>query len=156
MKYRKIEVDEININKKLELNLIQIAKWHNQTPKLWIPNHKVSGADIDETVERIKNTKAEDLFIAIAEDDQDNIQGFIWAFKQEEPQDSVMILSLYVSESYRHNGVGTNLKLLLEEWCRLEGVKTIQTTVNYKNNSMLMLNQKLGYIPGMVYMTKTL
>lgn len=156
MKYRKIEIDEININKKLELNLIQIAKWHNLAPKLWIPNHKVSGADIDETVEKIKNTKAEDLFIGIAEDDQDNIQGFIWALKQEESQDSVMILSLYVSKSYRHHGVGTNLKLLLEEWCRLEGVKTIQTTVNYKNNSMLMLNQKLGYTPGMVYMTKTL
>lgn len=41
-------------------------------------------------------------------------------------------------------------------WCRHEDIKSIQTTVHYSNNSMLALNQKLGYIPGMVFMTKTL
>lgn len=156
MNYRRIELDASNMDRKLELLLMQIAKWHSLTPKLWIPDYRVSKTDIEETVQRIKNTKNEDLFLTIAEDDQGHVQGFIWAYKQEKPKDSVMILSLYITEEYRKQGVATNLKVLLEEWCRHEGIKTIQTTVHYNNNSMIALNQKLGYNPGMVYMTKTL
>lgn len=155
MNYRKIDFDNVN-GKELELLLLQIAKWHNLIPKLWIPDYKVSELNIKETVQRIKNTKKEDLFLAIAEDKQGCIQGFIWACKQEKPQDSVMILSLYVTEDYRGQGVATNLKMLLEEWCRQEGIKAIETTVHYSNNPMIELNKKLGYTPGMVYMTKTL
>lgn len=156
MNYRKIELDCSYTDEKLELLLIQIARWHNLTPKLWIPDYKASKADVEETVQRILNTKNEDLFLAIAEDDQGDLQGFIWAYKQKEPQDTVMILSLYVTENYRGHGVATDLKILLEEWCRLRGIKEIQTTVHYSNSNMLTLNQKLGYIPGMVYMTKKL
>jgi len=92
----------------------------------------------------------------VTEDDKGKVQGFIWAYKQEKPQDSVMILSLYVTEDYRGQGVATELKVLLEEWCRFEGIKTIQTTTHYTNDNMIALNQKLGYVPGMVHMTKTL
>lgn len=156
MNYRRIELNDSSTDKELELLLIQIAKWHNLTPKLWMPDYRVSNIDIEKTVQRIKNTKNEDLFLTIAEDNQGQVQGFIWAYKQEKPQDSIMILSLYTTEDYRRCGVATNLKLLLEEWCRHEGIKTIQTTTHYNNHNMMALNQKLGYTPGMVYMTKTL
>lgn len=155
MDYRKIEIDKTNDNDKLELLLIKIATWHNLTPNLWISNYKVSGKDIDETVNRIKGTRNEDLFLAIAEE-QNNVQGFIWAYKSEKVQDSVMILSLYTAEEHRGEGIATKLKSLLEEWCKLEGIRTIETTVHYKNSSMITLNQKLGYVPGMLYMTKIL
>ncbi len=107
MNYRKIELDSSNIDKKLELLLMQIARWHNLTPKLWIPDYKVTTAEIEETVLKIQNTRNEDLFLAIAEDEQGNIQGFIWACKQEKQKDSVMILSIYVTEDYRGQGVAT-------------------------------------------------
>ncbi len=156
MDYRKIEIDKTNDNDKLDLLLIKIARWHNLTPNLWISNYKASDKDIDETVNIIKSTRNEDLFLAVAEDDQNNVRGFIWAYKSERVQDSVMILSLYTEEDHRGQGVATNLKSLLEEWCKLEGIRTIETTVHYKNSSMIALNQKLGYVPGMLYMTKTL
>jgi len=156
MNYRKIEINETNDDDILDLLLIKIATWHNITPKLWINNYKASDKDIDNTVNRIKNTRNKDLFLAIAEDDQYNMQGFIWAYKLETVQDSVMILSLYTAEDYRGQGIATNLKNLLEEWCRLEGIKTVETTVHYKNKGMITLNQKLGYSLGMLYMTKTL
>ena len=139
---------------KIDLLLMQIAKWHNLIPKLWIDNYEASDIDINGTVKRITNTPNKDLFLVIAEDDEDNIQGFIWAYKQEKHQESVMILSLYTGEDYRGQGIATNFKKLLEEWCRLEGIKTIKTTVHYNNNSMIALNQKLGYAPGILYMTK--
>lgn len=135
---------------------MQIAKWHNLIPKLCMPDYRASAEEIEETVQRIINMKSDDLYLAVAEDDEGHVQGFIWASKQEKPKDSVMILSLYIAEDYRGHGMATNLKAMLEEWCRLEGIKTIQTTVHYSNNKMLALNQKLGYAPGMVFMTKTL
>ncbi len=156
MNYRKIELHTSNNDEKLEMLLAQIAKWHNLTPKLWISDYKASAEEIEETIQRIKNTKNDDLYLAVAEDDEGHVQGFIWAHKQEKSKDSVMILSLYITENYRGHGEATNLKVMLEEWCRCEGIKTIQTTVHYSNSSMLALNQKLGYVPGMVFMTKTL
>lgn len=155
MNYRKIELDS-STDEKLESLIVQIAKWHNLTPKLWIFDYRVSAEEIEETIQKIKNTKDDDLYLAIAEDDEGQAQGFIWAHKQEKPKDSVMILSLYIKEDYRGQGVATNLKLMLEEWCRSEGIKKIKTTVHYRNSSMIALNQKLGYAPGMVFMTKTL
>ena len=156
MNYKRINFDDGDINHKSKAILIQIAKWHNMTPKLWMSDYRASEADIEETILRILNTKNKDLFIAVAEDEQGNLQGFIWAYKQEEPKDTVMILSLYITENYRKYGVASNLKMLLEEWCRLEGIEAVQTTVHYTNTKMLALNQKLGYIPGMVNMTKKL
>lgn len=156
MNYRKIELNDSSNDKELELLLIQIAKWHNITPKLWMSDYRASTVDIEKTVQRIRNTKNEDLFLVVAEDDEGQAQGFIWAYKQEKPQYSVMILSLYITEGYRGRGIATNLKVLLEDWCRLECIKTIQTTIHYSNHNMMALNQKLGYTPGMVYMTKDL
>ncbi|QOR36836.1 GNAT family N-acetyltransferase [Clostridium sp. 'deep sea'] len=149
MNYRKIEVNENEAP-----ILTQIAKWHNFTPKQWMPKYKPTNDDIEATITQINKTAKEDLFIAIAEDNQQQIQGFIWAYKQDKPQDSVMILSLYVTTQYRKCGVATKLKTLLEEWCKQKAVKSIQTTVHYTNNKMIELNKKLGYAPGMVYMTK--
>jgi len=156
MDYRKIEISGINDNDKLDLLLIKIARWHNLTPGLWLSDYKASDKDIDETVSRIKNTLNKDLFLAVAEDEQKNVQGFIWAYKSEKAQDKVMILSLYTAEGHRGQGIATSLKSLLEKWCRFEGIRTIETTVHYKNRGMITLNQELGYVPGMLYMTKTL
>lgn len=156
MNYRKIDFFAGEMDKESQSLLMQIAKWHNLTPKLWVPNYKAYETDIEETIKIILDTEKEDLFIGIAEDEQGKIQGFIWVDRQKECKDKVMILSLYVTEDHRKYGVATNLKMLLEEWCRAQGIKSIRTTVHYTNHNMLVLNQKLGYTPGMVNMTKNL
>jgi len=153
LNYRRIE---INDSEQSEYLLNKIAVWHNLTPKLWISDYKARAEDIEETIQRIRNTKKDDLFLAIAEDAQGQVQGFIWANKQEKPKDSIMIMSLYVTEENRGQGIATKLKILLEEWCRHKGIKTIETTTHYTNHNMIALNKKLGYVPGMVHMTKKL
>ncbi|WP_406242556.1 hypothetical protein ACF3M2_20725 [Tissierella carlieri] len=65
MKYRKIEIDGSYTDEKLELVLMQIARWHNLTPKLWRPDYKASTADIEETVQRILNTKKKNYFLPL-------------------------------------------------------------------------------------------
>lgn len=156
MNYRRIRPKPGNSNKGLEPILYQIAEYYNQLPGTLSADNEASAKDIEETVQKIRNTKNEDLFITIAEDHQGQIQGFIWAYKQEKPQNSVMILSLYISDSFRGKGLASHLNNLLEEWCRQEGITTIQTTAYYDNHGMIALNQKLGYIPNMVSMTKRL
>ncbi|MGI5998566.1 MAG: GNAT family N-acetyltransferase [Lutispora sp.] len=121
-----------------------------------MPDYEPTNEDIEQTVERIRNTKDEDLFITVAEDEKGQAQGFIWAYRMEESSDCVMILSLYVAEEYRRQGIATNLKVMLEEWCSSQGVKTIKTTTHYNNKNMIELNKKLGYVPDMVQMSKTL
>lgn len=155
MNYRRIDFKNSCNNEETDKILFEISRYHNMVPKIWRENHELSKEDIEETMDKILDTNSEDLFITIAEDEYGVMQGFIWASKQNQ-SDSVMILSLYVSENHRNFGIATNLKELLEEWCLSEKIKTIHTNVHCKNNSMLELNKKLGYTQGMIYMTKNL
>lgn len=141
MKYRQIHTDT-STGELLE----RISKWHNDTPRIWMPDYEPTREAIEETVTRMKDNEC---YIGIAEDE--DIKGFIWAEKQEE---SVMILSLYVDESVRQQNIGTYLKEALEVWCKIEGIKKIKTTVHSKNKKMLALNEKLGYESKMVHMEK--
>ncbi|MCH4887175.1 GNAT family N-acetyltransferase [Acidaminobacter sp. JC074] len=141
MDYIRIDTDHIN-----DEVLYNIAKWHNETPRIWIPDYIPTEEEIAETIARMKDKEA---YICIAKDQV--ILGFIWAEKQDQ---DVMILSLYVDESIRQKSVGTELKLQLEHWCRENEIRKIKTTVHSKNKKMLLLNEKLGYESKMVHMEK--
>lgn len=131
----------------------QIAKWHNETPRLWMPDYWPTGADIQKTLAKLEATPSEDLFLEVALKGQ-RIVGFIWAYRQIDQPSHVMILSLYVDFPYRQQGISTQLKKHLETWALKAGVETIETTVHAKNHKMLALNEKLGYEAGMVTMRK--
>lgn len=134
----------------------QIAVWHNQTPKQWDATFIATDENIQKTIERIKNTTEDVLYLAVAEDCGLAPQGFIWAYKMADQPGQVMILSLYTAPLFRGQGVATALKNSLEDWCRAQQIHTIQTTVHYENTPMIALNKQMGYIPGMVTMTKRL
>lgn len=149
MFYYKLDVENSN-----DETLEKISKWHNLTPKYWIEGYEVEEEDVTKTIDRIVSTDSKDLYIGLAKDSEDGIQGFIWAYKLKDKLNEVMILSLYVADKYRNQGVATILKEKLEEWCYDEGVSKIHTTVNYKNSKMISLNSKMGYKAGMVSMVK--
>lgn len=156
-KYLYSQADQIHYNllniANQEEVLFQIAKWHNLTPKLWLSDYIVSEKDVSETVNRIKDTPHDDLFIEYAEDSSDGVVGFIWANRMDD-KNKVMIMSIYVTEEHRNKGIAKTLKEKLETWCGNEHVTEIHTTVHYKNINMIELNEKLGYEPGMVSMIK--
>lgn len=153
MIYREIRVDG-DIDNKIDIILRKIGRWHNLTPKNWREDFLLSNKDIDDTVKEIKSTRPEDLFIFVAESEND-LKGFIWAKKDKDSR-TANIISLYVEEASRGRGIGSELKESLENWCRNNGVELIKTTVHYKNEKMLSLNKKMGYVPGMISMTKEL
>ena len=141
MNYTQIKMDDISDDV-----LYSISRWHNETPRLWIPDYEPTEDEITETITRMKEN---DCYIGIAV--EDTIKGFVWAEKQD---NSVMILSLFVDESVRKQNVGSTLKEGLEVWCKAEGIKKIKTTVHSKNKKMIALNEKLGYESKMLHMEK--
>lgn len=155
MNIRQIKVEKESEDA-IEEVLKQIAYWHNLTPKLWHPSYLLSEEDIVKTMERIKKTPKKDLFLAGIFDDAEDIKGFIWAYRLMDKRNRVMILSLYIKEEYRKRGYATDLKKALEGWCLEQGVQYIDTTTHYNNKKMIQLNQKLGYQPSMVKLTKCL
>ena len=152
MKYTRIDPTN-NHNESL---LEQLVKWHNMTPKLWIKDYKPTAEDLKETIKRIVETEKSDLYLGIAQDDQDEPVGFIWAYRKSDDDKNVMIMSLHVEPEYRNQGIASQLKQNLESWCKEIGVQSVETTVHFDNKNMLELNLKLGYNAGMVCMTKKL
>lgn len=126
----------------------QLAIWHNETPRLWQPDYEATEEEILSTMERMYT---ETSYLAVAK--AETLIGFIWAKRQDE---HVMIMSLYVEKSHRHQHVATNLKEKLEAWCIEEGIDRIVTTVHSKNEKMLQLNKKMGYEAQMIHMEKRL
>jgi len=126
--------------------IYRLAKWHNETPSLWIENYQASEEDIQETISRMQSKKN---YIAVAEEEE--IKAFIWA---EVDDHEVMILSLYVEPNVRQQHLGTYLKEALETWCKITGISKIKTTVHSKNSKMIALNEKLGYQAKMIHMEK--
>ncbi len=153
MNYKRIRCNEC---KEVDSILIKVAEWHSSTPSQWMGDYEVAESEIQETVDRLKITHHDDLYLAVSENTEKQITGFIWGYKQRESADTVMILSLYVVEEYRKSGVASRLKSMLEEWCYEEKIKSIHTTVHYTNKKMITLNEKLGYEPGMLVMKKRL
>jgi GNAT superfamily N-acetyltransferase len=153
MKLFKMEAEQLYQSNPI---LKQIAYWHNLTPKLWRKNHQVSDEAILSSINKIISTPYDKLYLCTAYNDEDLLIGYLWAHSQHTSDEAIMILSLYVTENMRSNGVATELKAHFENWCTDVGIKEIQTTVHYKNKTMIRLNQKLGYEAGMVTMSKDL
>lgn len=125
----------------------QLATWHNETPRLWMPDYQATAEEIMSTCQRMVDN---DCYIALAGEPP---VGFLWA---EAHEDHVMILSLYVAPDHRHQNIATQLKLMLEDWCKANGIYRIKTTVHSTNVKMLQLNEKMGYEAKMVHMEKKL
>ncbi len=150
---KRLEVQHMNTDDKL---LRRLAYWHNLTPKQWTKAHHVTDEMIAGVVEKLVQMAPSDLYLAVAENHKGEMMGFIWAEKLPDQPSSVLIMSLYVADSYRRKGVATGLKETLEAWCRSEGAKELRTTVHYSNKKMIRLNEKMGYSPGMVIMSKSM
>jgi ribosomal protein S18 acetylase RimI-like enzyme len=57
----------------------------------------------------------------------------------------IEIFQLWVASEYRRKGIGTSLKLKLEEVARANHVNLIYTHTEEQNQHVIELNEKLGY-----------
>lgn len=143
--------EDLQTNASTEDMMYEISRLHNLIPKLWMSIEPPTESEIQSTLSKMMTNKC--YVRIVQEDDSDALIGFVWA---EVSEDHVGIVSLYVKEAYRKQGIGGQLKKDLESWCKSQEIYRIKTTVSYANKAMLKLNMDLGYEPRMVDMVKNL
>lgn len=70
--------------------------------------------------------------------------GFIWA-KYNVHDREVKIYHLFVQKMHRNKGVATALKQEIEKWAKDAGAYAIISTVHAHNETMIGLNESMGY-----------
>jgi len=97
--------------------------------------------------------------VFIARDNHDELVGFIWVGQSRSGFTGAVqayILSVYVTEACRGQGLGRRLMLRAEDWAREHNFKSIGLGVAAHNVSAITLYEKLGYQPETMRMVKDL
>ncbi|MCK5760980.1 MAG: GNAT family N-acetyltransferase [Candidatus Delongbacteria bacterium] len=134
-----------------------IAETHEDMPRGWISDYTPDENEIINTENRlIELHKTLDIFCMVAEVDG-SIVSFIWAEINKQNVKVIDIMSLWTDKDYRNKGIATQLKNELEIWCKTSTkAYKIRTTISSKNQSMILLNEKLGYRTDYYKMSKKL
>jgi ribosomal protein S18 acetylase RimI-like enzyme len=101
-----------------------------------------------EQITRLIEKHAAENQVFIARDNQGDLVGFIWVGQSRSGFTGAVqayILSVYVSEACRGQGLGRGLMLRAEDWAREHNFKSIGLGVAAHNTSAITLYEKLGY-----------
>ncbi|MCE4955922.1 GNAT family N-acetyltransferase [Macrococcoides caseolyticum] len=130
---------EISIKETVLLKTI--AEIHENIPKSYRPEYKVTQLDIALRYESIKLLMAHKHDRIIVIEDGHQLCAFIWIHLA----DAMHIKSTYVAPSYRQHGYATQLKRYVESIARAHHIYAIYSDVDDNNRAMISLNEKLGY-----------
>lgn len=140
-----------------EAVLMELAHIHNGCPKAWNPDHCYSEQDLARTLTELKKDVSRPGSVILVRDSHREIVGFHWARLREASLPRVAyLMSLWVHPDYRGHGIATGLKRRMEQWLIEQGVAEVRTDVHIANERMLELNQKLGFEPVVMGMSKTI
>jgi ribosomal protein S18 acetylase RimI-like enzyme len=124
---------------------------------------KVSRKAIQEDVERqVARLRADTGFPnqAFVARTRDGIpSGYVWVARTHNDSTGEMeasLLSQYVTESYRGQGLGTRLMETAEDWARQQGLPRISLSVGVRNRLGQRLYESLGYEMETMRMSKRL
>lgn len=137
--------------------LYLVAEIHENMPRKWIKNYRVTEESINGTNETLLNKlKKTNIFCTVIELNEE-LLSYIWAEVNAKNEKQIDIISLWTKEQYRGKGYAKTLKLEVEKWALKEmKAEKIHTTVSANNELMLRLNEKLGYTTEYYRMTKEL
>lgn len=97
------------------------------------------------------------FFVILAKDHLGEIVGLHWMELNLFQETKIAkIISLWVNEIYRKNGIGLELKRRGEKWAIAQGANHILTHVFCANQKMIDYNKRLGYSPWKLEMVKKL
>ena len=124
---------------------------------------KMSRETIEQQVaQRVAGLRADEgfrneVFVARAEDG--TLVGFVWVARDQNDstgQVEALLLSQYVAEAYRGQGLGRRLMETAEEWARQQGLPQISLGVGVHNTLGQRLYESLGYQVETLRMSKKL
>ena len=141
----------VNAHLLSEIDLSRVAKIDNAIPLEHDPDfhHKLS---LEDRIVYFKSIKISDFFQVVFDDQE--IVGF--HIVNDIGQSIGMIVTLWVHPKYRHQGIAKQLKQLALEWAEKNQLEYLQTTVQLKNQRMLLINQQNGFESFSVNMRKKL
>ena len=127
-------------------------------PSEWRDQQNASEEQIKHRIKLLKSQiHHTDFYLQIAETDSGELVGFHWVAMEETNNTKFgHIGSLWVSEEYRKQGIGKNLKEDAEAWVKQQGAAYLLTEVFFDNKKMIEYNKKLGFDTGQVKMRKNL
>lgn len=121
-----------------------VAKIHVISPCEWDPAHKISEEGIANYAKWLSEKKTQ-LWceLAVAGDEIKAMHLLVL----NDSKTVATILSLWVSEDCRRQGVASRMKLAGEEWVKSLGLNKLNSSVYVANKKMQALNEKLGFKP---------
>ncbi len=136
------------------------ARIHLDAPRAWKPEHRFSGEELKKHTKLLQDKLSNpDYFFWLAES-QGRVVGFHWMeikdLKSEERKRKASIISLWVDENFRKQGIARALKARGEEWARENRAAFIETGVHHTNERMIRFNKNSGYVPTKIIMIKEL
>lgn len=117
------------------------ARVHEGIPLAWDPLKIVSEQKVYLTAQKMMSNPNQ-IFIVV-EDELKKIIGFHWINGE---QSEARVMSTWVELSYRGNGLASKLKNAGEELMRRK-FTLVSSKVHKKNEQMIRLNLKFGYLP---------
>lgn len=152
----KITYGSLNFNDPAEVWLA--AEVHESAPLNWDTTYVVRKERVQNRCDRLMRAATDEtVCVLTAKTAAGEIIGFHWLELSEKYNEKcARILSLWVSESHRRNGIGKDLKRNGEEWAKRQGAKFIVTDVFYANKKMIDFNLKNGFSARQVEMIKDL
>ena len=105
-------------------------------------------------MDKVTNPK---FYLLIAQTDSGTLVGYHWLeIKEKNGMIIGYIISLWVAQEYRNQGISRAMKEHGEKWAKEEGAAELHTEVIFTNKKMIEYNMKLGFEPRQVIMTKDL
>lgn len=134
-------VDGIDLSQE---EILKIAKIDIQIPMLHDVTFKGDEADLQYEIEMFTKLSANDFFKVVYLDSR--IIGF-HVIRKHKTRPTAQIMTLWVHEDYRGQGIAKRLKDMGLMWAREQKIEYINTSVNYTNPRMLEINKAQGYEP---------
>lgn len=117
------------------------------------------GQHVAQRVEEIRADEGFPTEAFVAKTDDGTQAGYVWVARSHHDftgQLEASLLSQYVAEAYRNQGLGRRLMETAEEWARQQGLPRISLSVGAQNKLARTLYKVLGYSVDTLRMTKEL
>ena len=114
---------------------------------MYEPGERERTTNEEELGERIKSAISTGDYLMIAEDNDKNIAGYIWAERgtMNRIRHTAYII-IGIRESYQRQGIGTRFFKGLDEWAKNNGIIRLELTVECANESAKHLYEKNGFV----------
>jgi GNAT superfamily N-acetyltransferase len=107
--------------------------------------------DADWTARATRSATGTDSAFFVAETAGGEWVGMAGGFREEDPPDTVHLVSMWVAPDYRRAGLGVRLVDAVSGWARGGGARAVELWVTRGNEPAASLYRRVGFVPTAEY-----